>query len=157
MKKILVAYFSHSGNTKVMADNIKEKVSGDIFEIKTIESYPADYNAVVAKARKEKDAQYRPELTKKLENMDYDIIFIGYPIWWGTIPMGVFAFLEQYDFSSKTIIPFCTHEGSGLGQSERDIKKLCPSSNILEGLAIRGSSVNKADVSAWLNKLDLKR
>jgi flavodoxin len=158
MGKILVAFFSHSGNTEVVANNIKENVGGDLFEIRTVEPYPADYNAVVDKARKELDAHYRPKLATKVENMDsYDVIFIGYPNWWATIPMGVFTFFEEYDFSGKTIIPFCTHEGSGLGRSERDIKKLCPNSNVLEGLAIRGSSVNKAqnNVSAWLHKLGI--
>lgn len=88
----------------------------------------------------------------------YDVIFIGYPNWWATIPMGVFTFFEEYDFSGKTIIPFCTHEGSRLGRSERDIKKLCPNSNVLEGLAIRGS-INKAQnsVSVWLRKLGMMK
>lgn len=141
-----------------MANSIKENVDGDIFEIKTVESYPTDYNAVVDKAKQEQKNDYRPELVTKVENMDsYDVIFIGYPNWWNSIPMGVFIFFETYDFSGKTIIPFCTHEGSGLGRSVREIKKLCPRANVLDGFAIRGSSVNKAqnDVSAWLNKLGI--
>jgi len=73
----------------------------------------------------------RPELTNTVENMEsYDVIYLGYPNWWGTMPMAVFTFLESYDFSGKTIIPFCTHEGSGIGNSERDIKKLCPKAKV---------------------------
>lgn len=158
MKKILVAYFSHSGNTKVVANSIKENVGSDIFEVKTVESYPTNYNAVVDKAKKEQNADYRPELATKVHDMDaYDIIFVGYPNWWSTMPMGVFTFFETYDFSGKTIIPFCTHEGSGLGRSMSDIKKLCPKSNVIDGLAIRGTSVNKAqnDVLAWLHRLGI--
>ncbi len=87
----------------------------------------------------------------------YDVIYIGYPNWYGTMPMAVFAFLEAYDFSGKTIVPFCTHEGSGLGGSERDIQKLCPTAEVLPGLAIQGGSVERADkdVTNWLKKLDL--
>jgi len=112
----------------------------------------------VDKARKELDADYRPKLATKVENMeDYDTIFIGYPNWWGTMPMGVFTFFNEYDFSGKTIIPFCTNEGSGMGRSESDIKKFCPNSNLLEGLAVRGSSVDKAQnsVSSWLRRLGI--
>ncbi|MFZ5639941.1 MAG: flavodoxin [Bacillota bacterium] len=157
-ENILVAYFSHSGNTQVIANQIYESVGGDIFEIVTVDPYPTNYNAVVNLAKQEQKNDYRPELATKVENMDsYDVIFVGYPNWWATMPMAVFTFLEEYDFSGKTIIPFCTHEGSGLGRSVRDIKKLCPRSNVLDGLAIRGSSVNKAqnDVSAWLHKLGI--
>lgn len=160
MEKILIAFFSHSGNTKAAAKNIQENIGGELFEIKTAEPYPIDYNAVVDKAKKEQNADYRPKLTAKIENMNaYDVIFIGYPNWWATMPMGVFTFLEEYDFSGKTMIPFCTHEGSGLGRSERDIKKLCPNSTVLEGLAIRGSSVHKAQnsVSSWLHKVGMEK
>jgi flavodoxin len=85
----------------------------------------------------------------------YEVIYIGYPNWWGTMPMAVFTFLESYDFSGKTIIPYCTHEGSGMGSSEGDIKKLCPNARVLPGLAIRGGSVDRADkdLSSWLKTL----
>jgi flavodoxin len=84
---------------------------------------------------------------------DYDVIYLGYPNWWGTFPMAVFTFLESYDFSNKTIVPFCTHEGSGMGKSERDIEKLCPYAKILPGIAIRGSSVAGAGnlLHSWLS------
>lgn len=87
----------------------------------------------------------------------YDLIYIGYPNWWGTMPMAVFTFLESYDFSGKTIVPYCTHEGSGLGSSERDIRKFCPNAKVLSGLAIKGGSVGGADheLECWLKKLGL--
>lgn len=157
-KKILVAYFSHSGNTRVIANQIHEKVGGDIFEIVTVNPYPTDYNALVDQAKQEQEENYRPQLKTKVENMDsYDVVFVGYPDWWGTMPMPVFTFLEEYNFSGKTIIPFCTHEGSGLGRSVEDIKKLCPQSTILNGLAIRGSDVKNAqsDVSKWLHEIGM--
>ena len=157
-KHILVAYFSHSGNTKVIADQIHENVGGDIFEIKPVDPYPTEYNAVVDQAKKEQEENFRPKLATKVDNIDsYDVIFIGYPNWWGTMPMPVFTFLEQYNLSGKTIVPFCTHEGSGLGRSVDDIKKTCLQSTILEGLAVRGNNVKKAnkDVSDWLQKIEM--
>lgn len=159
MKKILIAYFSHSGNTKVIANDIKATVGGDLFEIKTVEPYPTLYTAVVEQAGKEQKVDTRPKLLSAVENMDaYDTVFIGYPNWWATMPMGVFTFLESYDFSNKTILPFCTHEGSGLGRSVRDIQKLCPNSIFGEGLAIRGGSVHRAQnyVTVWLKKMGVK-
>jgi flavodoxin len=157
-KKILVAYFSHSGNTRVIANQIHENVGGDIFEIVTVDPYPTEYNAVVDQAKQEQEDNYRPELATGVENMSsYDVVFIGYPNWWGTMPMPVFSFLEEYNFSGKTIIPFCTHEGSGLGKSVEDITKICPQSTIQKGLAIRGSSVETAqdDVSEWLHEIGM--
>jgi flavodoxin len=155
---ILVAYFSHTGNTREIANQIHERVGGDIFEIVTVDLYPNDYNACVDKAKQEQNDNSRPVLATKVEKMDsYDVVFVGYPIWWETMPMAVFTFLEEYDFSGKTIIPFCTHEGSDLGSSVEDIKKLCPQSTILEGLAVRGSNVNNAqnDVSEWLREIGM--
>ncbi|SFR16592.1 flavodoxin [Desulfoscipio geothermicus] len=157
-KNILVAYFSHSGNTQVIANQIYESVGGDIFKIVTVDPYPTNYNAVVNLAKQEQKNDYRPELATKVENMDsYDVIFVGYPNWWATMPMAVFTFLEEYDFAGKTIIPFCTHEGSALGRSVDDITKLCPQSTILDGLAIRGRNVTNAkkDVLEWLRELGI--
>lgn len=170
--KSLIAYFSRKGNnyargkivnlkignTKVLANKIHELTGGYMFEIKAVTSYPEDYTETTTVAKKELRENTRPELTQKVDNMDsYDVIYLGYPNWWGTMPMGVFTFLESYDFSGKTIVPYCTHEGSGMGNSERDIKKLCPNSNVLSGLAIIGSSSDKADkdLEKWLKKLDL--
>ena len=170
--KSLIAYFSRKGNnyvggsivnlpignTAVVAKKIQELTGSDTFEIKTIKSYPEDYTETTNVAKEELSNNFRPELTEIVDDMDsYDVIYIGYPNWYGTMPMAVFTFLESYDFSGKTIIPYCTHEGSGLGQSVRDIKKLCPNSRVLDGLAIKGGSVNRNqnDVSAWLHKLGI--
>jgi len=157
-KRILVAYFSHSGNTRIIANQIHDKVDGDIFEIIAIDPYPGDYDEVVEKARKELRELFRPKLKTKVENMEsYDVVFVGYPNWWNTIPMPVATFLSEYDFSEKTIIPFCTNEGSHLGQSVADIKVLCPQSTILDGLAVRGRDVKKAkgEISEWLRELGI--
>jgi flavodoxin len=168
--KSLIAYYSRKGNnyvgcnivnlpvgnTEVIAKKIQALTGSDLFELVTIETYPKDYTETTIVAKNEKRANARPELTDTIDNMDsYDIIYLGYPNWWGTFPMAVFTFLESYDFSGKTIMPFCTHEGSGLGNSERDIKKLCPNANVLLGLAILGSSVGRADdeITDWLKKI----
>lgn len=164
--KILIAYYSRKGqnydngdivnltvgNTEVVAKKIQAIKGGDLFHIDTVKPYPVDYTHTTNVAKAELRQNTRPELTDKVKYMDeYDIIYLGYPNWWGTFPMAVFTFLESYDFSGKTIIPFCTHEGSGLG-GERDIKKLCPNANVLPGIAIRGGSVAGADniVKSWL-------
>jgi len=137
MGKTLIAYFSRKGanyvngsmvnlsvgNTEVAAKMAQEVVGGDLFEIKTVKIYPADYTETTNVAQVEKSQSARPELTAHVENMDeYDTIILGYPNWWGTMPMAVFTFLEEYDFTGKTILPYCTHEGSGLGASERDCR-----------------------------------
>jgi len=157
-KKILVAYFSQTGNTREIANQIHQNVGGDMFQIETVNPYPTDYNTLVNQAKKEQEENFRPELATEVKNMDsYEVVFIGYPNWWGTMPMPVFTFLEKYDLSGKTIIPFCTHEGSALGRSVEDITKLCSKSTILDGLAIRGSKVKTAqqDVKDWLYKLGM--
>ena len=157
-KKILVAYFSHSGNTREIANQIHENVGGSIFEIVTVDSYPSNYDEVVKQAKQEQESGSKPTLKTKIENIEsYEVVFIGHPNWWGTIPRPVATFLSEYDFSGKTIVPFCTHEGSGLGRSERDIKKLCPNSGVLKGLAIRGRDVKNAqnEVSKWLHELEM--
>ncbi|MFA0887996.1 MAG: flavodoxin [Synergistales bacterium] len=157
-KKMIVAYFSHSGNTREIARQIQKSVGGDLFEIVTVKEYPRDYNAVVDVAKKEQESGSRPVLKAEVKDFrSYDVVFLGYPNWWGTMPMAVFTFLEKYDFSGKTIIPFCTHEGSRLRRSVEDIARLCPKSTILEGLAVRGSGVKNAqkDLSIWLRKLKM--
>jgi flavodoxin len=154
--KILVAYFSWGGNTGEIAQQIHQRVGGDIFEIVTVNKYPTEYTPCGQVAKREQQQNARPTLTSEVTNMaSYDTVFIGYPCWWGTMPMALFTFLEKYNFSGKTVVPFTTHEGSGFGSSIQDIKKLCPRSNILDGFAVRGSSVKRAqnDVTAWLRKI----
>lgn len=170
--KSLIAYFSRKGNnyvggsivnlpignTEMAAKKIQKLTGSDLFQIKTVKPYPEDYTETTDVAQEEQRENARPELTETVDNIDsYNVIYIGYPNWYGTMPMAVFTFLEEYDFSGKTIVPFCTHEGSGMGSSERDIKRLCPNANVLSGLAIRGGSVERADkdITNWLKKLDL--
>jgi flavodoxin len=146
------------GNTEVIAKKIKELTGSSTFKIETVKTYPDDYTETTEVAKAEKKKNARPELTAAVADMNsYDVIYLGYPNWWGTMPMAVFSFLEAHDFSAKTIVPFCTHEGSGMGVSERDLKRLCPNSRVLTGLAIVGGTVEKADrpVRDWLEALHL--
>ena len=157
-KKILLAYFSHSGNTRTIAVLIHNMVGGDIFEIVPVDSYPSDHDKVVEQTLQELSEYHIPKLTSKLGNMEsYDLIFIGYPNWWGTIPLPVESFLSEYDLSGKTIIPFCTHEGSGMGRSLSDIKNLLMESFILDGFSVRGSNAKntKTEISDWLQKIGM--
>lgn len=150
---ILVAYFSHTGNTRKIANQIHEKVGGDIFEIVTMEPYPQDHDACLAKARKEQASNYRPELKTQVENMHlYNAVFIGYPIWLEMMPMAVYTFLKKYNISDTTIMPFCTSRASGLGETVKDIKSLCPQSTVTKGLSIYEKDIDFAqnEVSSWL-------
>lgn len=156
-KNVLIAYFSRSGNTLTIARQIQKAAGGDLFEIATAKPYPKDYHATVDLAQKELRENARPALkTAKVPNLaSYDFVFIGSPNWWGTLPTPVMTFLEENDMSGRTVAQFITHEGSGFGRSERDLKKLCPKSKIVEGIEVRGGSVNSAqdDVSAWVKKI----
>ncbi len=169
-KKCLIAFFSHKGynylngsivnlpigNTQIMAETIARMTGGDLFEITATAEYPIEYKACTEVAKKEKEANVRPELVVKVENIaDYDVVFLGYPNWWGTCPMPVFTFLNTYHLSEVTMIPFCTHEGSGFGVSEQEIKNVMPTVHLLKGLALRGSMVKDAEVEIanWLENL----
>ena len=151
---VLIAYFSWSGNTKNAARIIREKTGADIIELNPVEPYSSNYNEVLDEAQEDMNNDARPELINHVENMEqYDTILLGYPNWWATIPMPVASFLEEYDFSGKTIIPFCSHGGGEFGQSITDISKLAPNSKIGEGLSIHysGGSSLENDISNWLN------
>lgn len=144
----------------MIAEEIRESVGGDLFPVVTVTPYPAEYDAVLAEARVEQKNNSRPALMNRVVNMGaYDTVFVGYPNWWATMPMAMFSFLEAYDFSGKKIAPFCTHGGSALGKSVRDIKELCPRASVLEGLAVRSGSVGNAekDVRAWLSRIGIKK
>ena len=124
--------------------------------METVTVYPDEYNDLIEVAKEEQDNDERPELASAVEDMDrYQTVFIGFPNWWGTMPMAMFTFLESYDFAGKTVIPFCTHEGSALGRSESDIAALIPEADLQKGLAVRGSNVDSAedDVVSWLEEL----
>lgn len=170
MSKNLVVYFSHEhenyvsgnivtleiGNTKVVANKIKDMIGADIFEIEPLHDYPVNYHQCTDVAKEELNSNARPKITNIISHIDeYENIFLGYPNWWSTMPMCVWTFLESYDLSGKNIYPFCTHEGSGLGQSVKDIEKLCPKSKIHQGLAIRGSQVKNSDnqIKQWLSEV----
>ncbi len=159
-RKILVVYFSHSGNTRAIANRMHELAGGDIFELQPSDPYPPEYNAAVQKAKEELSADYRPKLKAKPGSLAaYDLIFVGSPNWWGTIAGPVRTFLADYDLAGKTVAPFITHEGSGLGNSVSDISRRCPRATIEEGLAIRGSVVRSAGdgVAEWLRKIKASR
>ena len=170
---VLVVYFSHAGenynvgvieegNTAKMGKIIAEQMNGDTFELVPVVPYPEDYDSCLDAATEEQRTDARPEYDGEIENWDqYDTIFIGYPIWWGEIPNIVYTFMEAYDFTGKTVIPFNTHEGSGQSHSQRDIEGLLTSATVLKGLAIRGSKAQNdaegtsADVAAWLKNIGL--
>jgi flavodoxin len=165
-KKILVAYFSWSGNAKALAGQIAQETGGDLFEIKTAKPYPSTYNECIEVAKQEQNNNARPALSGSVANMaQYDTVILCFPNWWGTLPMGVFTFLESYDFSGKTMYPLITHGGSRFGKSLDDIKKQCPRVVLGEGLSISAfdSNPNDAtrvtapnrDVSSWLRKIGL--
>jgi flavodoxin len=168
--KALIAYFTREGNnyvsgsivnlpvgnTEVAAIMIQEITGADLFRIEAVKPYPKDYRECTEVASMELRENVRPQLTNKVFDLDsYEVIFLGYPNWWGTFPMPVFTFLETYDFSGKTIIPLCTHEGSGMGRSESDIKKLCPNAKVEKGLPIRGGIVKSAEkeITKWVQKV----
>lgn len=167
MSRKLIAFYSRAdenyvngvikmldrGNTEVAAGIIKELTDADLFKIEQIQPYSKNYNECITQAQADQKRDARPELTSYPDNIDdYDIIYLGFPNYWSTMPMAVFTFLEHFDFSGKTIKPFCTHEGSGMGSSERDIKRLCPDAKVDNGLAIHGGSVNrsKKDIETWI-------
>ena len=169
MGKILIAYYSRKGqnyvsgaikdlkvgNTAVAAEMLGALTGGDLFEIDTVAAYPVDYTEATEVAQKELRTGARPVLTALVSGMeDYDTIILGYPNWWGTMPMAVYTFLEAYDCSGKRILPFCTHEGSGLGRSEKEIEKLCPDADVLKGIAIHGTGVAGAGkaLEKWLKQ-----
>ena len=142
-----------TGNTEIAAGMIADMKGADLFKIEQKEPYAKDYNECIAQAQEDQRSDARPELTSYPDSIDeYDVIYLGYPDYWSTMPMAVFTFLEHFDFSGKVIKPFCTHEGSGLGHSMDDIRKLCPDADVREGLAIHGASVGRAknDIENWL-------
>lgn len=150
---VLIAYFSWGGNTRGVAEEIQRQTGAELFEIQMAEPYSTDYNTVLEQAQRDQRAQARPALSTHVSNMSrYDTIILGYPNWWASIPMPVASFLEEYDFAGKTILPFCSHGGGGLGQSQTAIAKLAPNANMAEGLAINysGGAEMADDVAAWL-------
>ena len=154
--RILVAYFSMSGNTRLIAQDIQRMTGGDIFEIKAVGEYGPDFDSAVEQAREELRNGARPELRAKVADMqDYDVVFVGFPNWVGTMPMAVFSFLEQYDFTGKILVPFCTHGTGGIGNTISDLKKLNLDAEIREHIDFYRNDVKNAEepVRNWLREL----
>lgn len=152
----LVVYFSHTGNTENVANFIHEEVGGDIVKLEPANSYTDDYNTLLDVAQEEQRNDARPEIATQIENIDeYDTIFLGYPNWWGDMPMIIYSFLDQYDLSGKTIAPFCTSGGSGLSGTPRTIQSEEPNATVTEGLAVSGSSSarSQSQVQSWLSEI----
>jgi len=157
-KKPLVVYYSWSGNTRSVAEFIREFTNADILEVLPSEPYPASYRSTVEIAKKENAAEFKRPIKTKIEKLaDYDAVFVGSPNWWGTISGPIRTLLCGHDFSSKKIIPFMTHEGSRFGYSLSEIKKICPKAELLQGFETRGGSAkNSADsIKKWLSTLSI--
>ena len=167
MSKTLIAYFSRAdenyfggamlyikvGNTEIAVGKIRELIDADTFKIEMKEPYSPVYMTCIDEAKKDLRAKARPALVSMPDSVDaYDTVILAYPNYWGTMPMAVFTFLENFDFSGKTILPLCTNEGSGMGGSERDIKNICKGAKLMKGLSITGSSVesSRPQIERWL-------
>ncbi|MHB9291131.1 hypothetical protein Holit_00203 [Hollandina sp. SP2] len=156
--KILIAYFSWGGNTRGIARQIQQRTDGDLFEIELVTPYSSNYNTCLDEALRDQRANARPALKTHVSNMaQYDIILLGYPNWWASIPAPIASFLEEYDFAGKTIIPFCSHGGGRFGQSLTAIAKIEPQARIGDALSVYysggGSLAN--DITAWLRKNEI--
>ena len=152
--KILVAYFSHSGTTKKVAGRIAQETGGTLFEIQPSVPYPNEYQACLDRASKEVAEKARPGILSRVENMEaYDVVFVGFPIWWYNAPMIMDTFMESYDFAGKTVIPFCTSGGSPIGVAMDKIKLHCPKAKVLDGLTANGG----VNVEGWVQKLGYGR
>ena len=167
MAKTLIAYFSRAdenyfggamryvkvGNTEIVCSKMKELISADTFKIEMKNPYSPVYMTCIEEAKRDLRAKVRPELVSLPASLDeYDTVILAYPNYWGTMPMAVFTFLESFDFTGKTILPLCTNEGSGMGGSERDIRRVCPGATVRGGLPVTGSSAANAEGSLrrWL-------
>ncbi len=154
--KVLVAYYSRTGNTRAIADEIQKQLNADVFEIIPAQEYPADYHQTTEQAKKEISEGIHPALKNQPVNLnDYQVIFVGSPCWWGTVASPVATFLAENDFNGKIIVPFMTHGGSGLGRSVNDIKKLAAGAGVTGAKAFWGSSSKNAgtDVNEWIKGL----
>ena len=149
-QRVLVAYFSRAdentggvgyiekGNTKILAEMIAERTHGDLFEIKAVKPYPKEYRPATEAAKQEKEENARPEIVGELPDLSkYDVVFLGYPIWWSDMPMPVYTFLDRENFAGKIILPFCTHEGSGLSGTDRTIADTTKT-EVKDGFALAG-------------------
>ncbi|MGP1365690.1 MAG: flavodoxin [Schwartzia sp. (in: firmicutes)] len=169
-QRVLVVYFSRAdentggvgyiekGNTKILAEMIAERTHGDLFEIKTVKPYPKEYRPATEAAKQEKEENARPEIVGELPDLSkYDVVFLGYPIWWSDMPMPVYTFLDRENFAGKILLPFCTHEGSGLSDTQRSIADVTKA-DVREGFALQGHIAQKSPEEArtalyeWMSK-----
>lgn len=150
------------GNTQIVAEMIGEQLKCDTFHIETVSPYPSDYDECTEVAKRELSDNARPELTEFPDLTEYDTIFVGYPIWWGDMPMAMYTFLEHYDWNGKTIVPFVTHAGSGMSGTADNIRDICTGADVLNGLAVTGETAQndfettQAEVSEWLEKINIE-
>ena len=140
------------GNTEIVAEFIQKAVGGDLFEVDTVKTYAADYYKCIDEAQRELRNQERPELKKYLDSIDeYDNVFVCGPCWWGTFPMAIFTQLEKLNWAGKKVMAVMTHEGSGLGSCERDLKRICTGATFGKGLAVHGADASRSEsmVASW--------
>lgn len=149
-KKILIAYYSLSGNTKAVAEKIQNLTGGTLYEIVPQKPYPSDYNTVVEVAKQEKQNGVYPELKSSVDVTNYDVIYVGTPVWWYTMAGPVKTFLKTNDFSGKVIAPFCTHGGGGASKTYTDIAEYATGAEIREGLTTYEHTASEADVKNWI-------
>ena len=157
-KKILIAYYSWSGNTKALAEEIHKQVGGDLYPIVPSTPYSETYAVTVAKAKQEQLSNARPAIKTMIPNVDqYDMVLLGYPNWWGSYPMMIATFAEKYNLDGKKIAPFFTHGGGGEQRCASDLRRLLPKADIQESLWLSGNSARSAqgEVSTWLKKLGM--
>lgn len=155
--KILIAYYSYSGNTKEVAQAIQKEIGGDLFEIKTEGTYPDEYRPMTVQAKQEIQDGYRPKLTTSVENIaQYDTIFIGSPNWWGTITPQVSSFIETYDLSGKTVVPFITHGGGGVQNTIKDMTAQCKGCKVNQGGWV-GYNSRTTGIAGWLKDLGFEK
>ena len=142
----------NKGNTEIVAEFIQKAVGGDLFEVDTVKTYAEDYYKCIDEAQRELRNQERPELKKYQDSIDeYDNVFVCGPCWWGTFPMAIFTQLDKLDFAGKKVMAVMTHEGSGLGSCERDLKRICTGATFGKGLAVHGADASRSEstVAAW--------
>ena len=149
---VLVVYFSHTGTTRGVSEYLHEVVGGDLIEIEPVNPYPEGYSDALDPAKKEQQENARPEIANVIEHFDsYEVIYLGYPIWWGTTPMIINTLLETYDFSGKTVVPYATSGGTGISQSIKDIRSEIPDADVKDGLLVKSND----DIIPWLQELGL--
>lgn len=148
------------GNTQYVASVISKATGGDLFEIKTVRAYPGSHKALIEAAKIETDNDARPKLATHIKNLkDYDVVFVGFPNWWYDMPKPLYTFFDEYDFGGKTVIPFCTHGGSGFSDAVETIRKMEKNAVVLDGYAIARGRVDKSKdgIMKWLENIVMKK